>query len=76
MVQFIGVDTVKAIVATLGAEALLVGLTDAVEQDFRRWEQFEKVARPASHSPHGVIEPMPTSDGEFHALKYVNGHSG
>ena len=74
MVQFIGVETLRALVADVGVEPLLVGLTDAIEADFRRWEQFEKVARPASHSPHGVIELMPTSDGEHYAFKYVNGH--
>ena len=74
MVHFIGVETVKALVAKVGVKPFLVGLTDAIEADFRRWEQFEKVARPASHSPHGVIELMPTTDGEHYAFKYVNGH--
>ena len=74
MVKFIGVETVKALVASVGPERLLVELTDAIEADFRRWEQFEKIARPASHYPHGVIELMPTSDGDLYAFKYVNGH--
>ena len=74
MVQFVGVDTMRALVAGVGVERLLVGLTDAIEADFCRWEQFEKIARPASHSPHGVIELMPTTDGEHYAFKYVNGH--
>ena len=76
MVQFVGVDTMRALVAEVGVERLLVGLTDAIEADFRRWECFEKVARPASHSPYGVIELMPTTDGEYYAFKYVNGHPG
>ena len=76
MVQYIGIDTVRSLVAAVGVEPLLVGLTDAIEADFRRWERFEKVARPASHSPHGVIELMPTTDGEHYAFKYVNGHPG
>ena len=29
----------------------------------------------ASHSPEGVIELMPTSDGETYGFKYVNGHA-
>ena len=74
MVQFIGIETVRALVAKVGVEPFLVGLTDAIEADFRRWEQFETVARPASHSPHGVIELMPTTDGELYTFKYVNGH--
>jgi ornithine cyclodeaminase len=35
---------------------------------------FEKTPRVASHSRDGVIELMPTSDGEFFGFKYVNGH--
>ncbi len=74
MVHYIGVDAVARLVANVGAEKLIVGLTDAIEADFRRWEQFEKIARPASHSPSGVIELMPATDGDLYAFKYVNGH--
>jgi len=34
---------------------------------------FEKSARLASHSSVGVIELMPTSDGQLYSFKYVNG---
>ncbi|MCB2114821.1 MAG: ornithine cyclodeaminase, partial [Rhodobacteraceae bacterium] len=44
------------------------------EADFRRWESFDKTPRVASHSAVGVIELMPTSDGEMYGFKYVNGH--
>jgi ornithine cyclodeaminase len=37
---------------------------------------FDKTTRVASHSPIGVIELMPTSDGAHYAFKYVNGHPG
>jgi len=42
--------------------------------DFKRWELFDKTPRVASHSAEGVIELMPTSDGEVYGFKYVNGH--
>jgi ornithine cyclodeaminase len=45
-----------------------------IGEDFRRWPQFDKTARVASHSPIGVIELMPISDGRQYAFKYVNGH--
>ncbi len=45
-----------------------------LEQAFARWLDFERAPRVASHSQHGVIELMPTSDGEHYAFKYVNGH--
>ncbi|VVB46948.1 Ornithine cyclodeaminase [Beijerinckiaceae bacterium RH AL1] len=74
MVRYVGLETMKQLVAAVGVEPLLVGLTAAIEADFARWEAFEKAPRPASHSPHGVIELMPTTDGTHYAFKYVNGH--
>ena len=52
----------------------LLELTDAIEADFRRWQDFVKTPRLAAHSHDGVIELMPTSDGERYSFKYVNGH--
>ncbi len=49
-------------------------LAGEIEADYRRWADFEKSARVASHSTSGVIELMPTSDGRFYSFKYVNGH--
>lgn len=62
------------IVLDLGVETVLEGIAGYIEQDFRRWERFDKTARIASHSHAGVIELMPTSDGTTYAFKYVNGH--
>jgi ornithine cyclodeaminase len=74
VVQFVGVQTIIDLVSAKGPERFLSGLVSYIEQDFRRWEAFEKSARLASHSRDGVIELMPTSDGELYAFKYVNGH--
>ena len=49
-------------------------LAAAIEADFIRWPLFDKTPRVASHSDIGVIELMPTSDGETYGFKYVNGH--
>jgi ornithine cyclodeaminase len=53
---------------------MLKGLAEYIEQDFKRWPQFDKTPRVASHSEDGVIELMPTSDGQTYGFKYVNGH--
>jgi ornithine cyclodeaminase len=53
---------------------MLRGLAYEIETDFKRWELFDKTPRVASHSDVGVIELMPTSDGEAYGFKYVNGH--
>lgn len=74
MVQFLDVPAVARLVARLGPVPFLAGLVKYLEQDFRRWPQFEKSARVASHSPNGVIELMPTADETLYAFKYVNGH--
>ena len=58
----------------VGIEQILCDLSDCIEDDFRRWELFDKTPRVASHSDVGVIELMPTSDGEAYGFKYVNGH--
>ncbi len=73
-VPFVSVENMMRLVHHHGIEPVLRELTDAVEQDYRRWSLFEKAPRLASHSREGVIELMPTSDGEVFSFKYVNGH--
>lgn len=74
MVPFVSVDNMMRLVHHIGIETVLRELTDVVEKDFLRWERFDKTPRVASHSRDGVIELMPTSDGEVYSFKYVNGH--
>lgn len=73
-IPFVSVENMMRLVHHIGIEPMLLQLTDAIEADFRRWPLFDKVARVASHSLEGVIELMPTSDGEVYGFKYVNGH--
>ncbi len=76
LVPFVSVDHMMQLVHHVGIEPLLVELADAIEADFRRWPDFDKTPRVASHSDIGVIELMPTSDGQHYGFKYVNGHPG
>jgi ornithine cyclodeaminase len=73
-VPFVSVDHMMKLVLTIGIERFLQELTSHLEQDFRRWEMFDKTPRVASHSHEGVIELMPASDGQHYGFKYVNGH--
>ncbi len=73
-VPFVSVENMMKLVHHIGVEPMLRGLADYIEDDFRRWELFDKTPRIASHSKEGVIELMPTSDGEVYGFKYVNGH--
>jgi ornithine cyclodeaminase len=74
VVPFVSVDHMMRLVLAIGVERFLLELADCIEADFRRWESFDKTSRVASHSREGVIELMPTSDGEVYGFKYVNGH--
>ncbi len=74
LVPFVSVDHMMQLIHHIGLERMLVGLADYIEKDFERWESFDKTPRVASHSAEGVIELMPTSDGEIYGFKYVNGH--
>ena len=74
LVPFVSVDNMMRFVLHTGVERMLIELAAEIEADFRRWDQFDKTPRVASHSEVGVIELMPTSDGEHYGFKYVNGH--
>ncbi len=73
-VPFVSVDHMMQLVHHIGIDDMMIGLAEYIESDFRRWESFDKTPRVASHSKEGVIELMPTSDGEVYGFKYVNGH--
>lgn len=73
-VPFVSVANMMKLVHHIGIEAMLADLVAYIEEDFNRWSQFDKTPRVASHSIDGVIELMPTSDGEVYGFKYVNGH--
>ena len=74
MVDYIGIESIQKIVARSGPAAFIEGLAHEIESDYLRWKEFDKSARHAIHSPVGVIELMPTSDGRMYSFKYVNGH--
>ena len=74
LVPFVSVDHMMQLIHHVGLEDMLRGLAAYIAEDFKRWEQFDKTPRVAAHSPEGVIELMPTSDGVSYGFKYVNGH--
>lgn len=74
MVSYIGVGDVQRLVRAVGPAEFIARLAGEIEADYARWPEFEKSPRLASHSPVGVIELMPATDGRLYAFKYVNGH--
>ena len=71
---YLGAPDVARIVARKGLPACISAVASRIEADFRRWPDFDKTARVASHSSDGVIELMPVADADWYAFKYVNGH--
>lgn len=74
LVPFVSVDHMLRLINQIGISNILRGLAEYIEADFKRWPDFDKTPRVASHSAEGVIELMPTSDGQTYGFKYVNGH--
>ena len=71
---FLSPQDIASIIRTTGVAATLKGMASYIEQDFLRWNSFDKSARLAAHSPDGVIELMPIADAHTFTFKYVNGH--
>ncbi len=74
MVDYIGVNRIRELVSQIGLARFTRALATEIESDYQRWSEFDKSPRHAIHSPVGVIELMPTSDGRLYSFKYVNGH--
>lgn len=74
LVPFVSVENMMHLVNAIGAEQVMIDIAETIETDFKRWESFDKTPRIPAHSENGVIELMPTSDGDLYGFKYVNGH--
>ncbi|WP_109513237.1 ornithine cyclodeaminase [Pseudomonas ovata] len=74
MTLFIDVDQAARLFTTVGIRQAIREMACYIEADYLRWAEFDKSPRTANHSPNGVIELMPTDDGQQYAFKYVNGH--
>ncbi|MEX8192653.1 ornithine cyclodeaminase [Comamonas guangdongensis] len=72
--DFLSASDAARLVAQVGIVEVLRLMTEAVEADYGRWQDFDKSARTAAHSASGVIELMPVADAHDYAFKYVNGH--
>lgn len=57
-----------------GLENYLKDLMRELKNDFSRWQDFNKIPRPAMHVPDGVLELMPVCDDAYYTFKYVNCH--
>lgn len=74
MVKILTIQDIKTLVDSVGLKNFWLQLIEQLEHDFKRWHEFQKSPRFASHYSHGVIELMPIADEHYFAYKYVNGH--
>jgi len=74
MTRFIDVACLSNYIQETGADVFLDRLVGYLEEDFSRWEEFDKSPRAAAHSDVGVIELMPVANDKSYSFKYVNGH--
>jgi len=72
--KIIDVNNVREIITKHGFENLLRGLMEQLKLDFKNWDKFNKVPRPAMHVKDGVLELMPICNDKFHSFKFVNCH--
>lgn len=72
--RFISAERAAEMIGEKGIAHCLRSVATYIEQDFCRWQDFDKSARVANHSQDGVIELMPISDDVSYSFKYVNGH--
>ncbi len=71
---YLSAPDLVCLVQRKGLSACIAGIALHIEQCFLRWHDFDKSARVACHSAHGVIELMPIADAQHFAFKCVNGH--
>ncbi|SFS11637.1 ornithine cyclodeaminase [Agrococcus baldri] len=74
MTAFVDVTDMARWATATGPQRIIAELIEYMDADFRRWQEFDKSPRVASHTPFGVIELMPIADRDEYAFKYVNGH--
>jgi len=74
MTRFIDVDCFSSYLQEHGTEGFTSRLVTYLEDDYRRWLDFDKSPRAAAHSDVGVIELMPVANDQLYSFKYVNGH--
>lgn len=72
--KYIDLPTMAKYLKSVGSETVMERLIPYMEDDYKRWEDFQKMPRTAHHTDIGVLELMPIGDSELYSFKYVNGH--
>ena len=75
MISIITTHNIRTLIHNIGGiQNFFIEFIKHLTVEFSRWRVFEKIPRVAMHAKDGVMELMPTCDGEYYSFKYVNGH--
>lgn len=73
--KIITVESLTELLKRHGFDNYMMDLMKALKRDFKNWNLFTKMPRPAMHVPSGVLELMPICDNKkYYSFKYVNCH--
>jgi len=72
--KIISTEALTELISHHSLERFLRDLIDKLKEDFSRWQEFNKIPRPAMHVSGGVLELMPICDKDYYTFKYVNCH--
>ncbi len=72
--KILSVELLSELIKRHGIKNYLADLIKELRGDFSRWQEFNKIPRPAMHVEGGVLELMPICDDKYYTFKYVNCH--
>ncbi len=72
--RYMDLETVAKFLKDQGPANVIADVVEYIDEDFRRFDDFQKMPRTAHHSPVGVCELMPVGNDDIYTFKYVNGH--
>ena len=58
MTRYIDVNDLSYLVSQKGLQTCISEMAEYIRADYLRWQDFEKCARLANHSPDGVIDDL------------------
>jgi ornithine cyclodeaminase len=67
-------QSISLMVHAIGMQKFMLDLVDRVLQSYVHWDEYDHQPRQACYYPQGVIELMPSSDHQWHGVKWINCH--
>ena len=62
MVPFVSVDDMVALINRTGVAEMIAAIAGYIEEDFARWEKFDKTPRVAAHSRDCLLYTSDAAD--------------